>query len=314
MNRVIISLLKGSLESKLLLESQGLNLNQLESLCKTRSLKEEFGLDPGYNFVNRLEIFKYIENKAIEIITVKDDAYPDNLRNIYDPPYLLYLKGDKKALKTQLVSVVGTRKATLRGLHESFKLGLELGRADVGVVSGLAIGIDAAAHLGNIQTNGKSVAVLGSGIDTVYPKENRALAGSIIENSGLIISEFTPGENPKKYNFPKRNRIIAGITRDLVIIQAPKKSGSLITGEYGLQNGSEIYVHTVGIGDSKFLGSDTYYKDGAVKIDSAYKILKKMNKDMEIKNFNQEDFTQGELTKLELSGAIVKYKGGYFIK
>jgi len=189
---------------------------------------------------------------------------------------------------------------------------LDLGREDVGVVSGLATGIDGAAHSGNVESGGKTIAVLGSGIDTIYPKSNRALAGRILENRGAILSEFPPGESPKRFNFPKRNRVIAGLSRNLVIIQAPKKSGALITGDFALNNGGDIFVHSVGVNDVRFLGSDRYYKEGAKKIDSAYPVLKTLNKGINRESFDSSDYKSEDLLKLEMSGEIIKFRGCYF--
>ncbi|MGL1894320.1 MAG: DNA-processing protein DprA [Spirochaetaceae bacterium] len=312
MNRVLISLLKGTNNSKLALLNKNYNLEELIDVCEDLRQLTKYKLEKGYAFNRFNQIVEIIKKMDIKIVTLADNNYPPRLKNIYDPPFILYLRGDLDALEGDLVSVVGTRKPSLRGFHESFKLGLDLGRKDVAVVSGLALGVDAAVQSGNVATKGRTIAVLGGGVDTIYPSSNKTLAGNILKNRGAIISEFPPGEEPKRFNFPKRNRIIAGLSNSLIIMQAPKKSGALITGDFALQNGTDIYIHSVGIGDSRFTGSDRFYKDGATKIDSAYPILKTFFKAYEIKSFDSEFVHTDRLLKMELDGEIIKYKGCFF--
>ncbi len=312
MNSIIISLLKGSNSSKIILLKEQLKQDKLLELCETKGLKSRYNLEKGYNFSNLEEISKVLEKADIEWINIDQSAYPEELKKIYDPPFLLYIRGNINALYGDIISVVGTRKPSIRGYHETFRLGLDLGKENIGVVSGLATGIDSASHLGNLTTGGKTIAVLGSGIDTIYPKGNRDLAGQILQRGGAIVSEFPPGEEPKRFNFPKRNRVIAGLSRKLVIVQAPKKSGALITGDFALENGADIYVHSVGVNDKRFLGSDKFYKDGATKIDSALPITKTFGKSYTPMPFDRDDFSSSELIKMELDKKIIKYKGSYF--
>lgn len=312
MNRVLISLLKGSNKKKLSLLNKNLEIKELLELISSDDFKNIYSLEKGYAFNRFDEISKIMQKVNMCFVTIADENYPENLKNIYDPPFLLYYRGDIGSLTDDLVSVVGTRKPSIRGFHEAFKLGLDLGKQNVSVVSGLAMGIDGASHSGNILGGGKTIAVLGSGVDTIYPASNRDLARDILKTGGAIISEFPPGESPKRFNFPKRNRVIAGLSRSLVIIQAPKKSGALITGEFALNNGGDVYVHSVGVADKRFLGSDKYYKDGAKKIDSAYPLLSVFDKVCQLNMFDSEDFSSSELIKMELEGNITKYKGCYF--
>ncbi len=312
MNKIVLSLLKGNNTNKLELLKENLSFKQLINLCESDELKTGFNLEKGYAFSRLEEILGITHKKNILTFSYNETEYPTNLKDIYDPPFMIYVRGDKKVFDGDFISVVGTRKPTLRGFHESFRLGLDLGREDVGVVSGLAMGIDGAAHSGNVESGGRTIAVLGSGVDTIYPTSNRALAGSILQNGGAIVSEFPPGESPKRFNFPKRNRVIAGLSRHLVIIQAPKKSGALITGDFALNNGGDIFVHSVGVNDVRFLGSDRYFKDGAKKIDSAYPLLKLFEKGLNTPAFDSSDYKNEDLLKLELSGEIIKYKGCYF--
>lgn len=312
MNRVIISLLKGSNKNKISLLNTNLEINNLLELCSSEDLKRIYNLEKGYAFSRFDDISKIIDKNSISFVCIKDENYPDNLKNIFDPPFLLYYRGDINFITDETISVVGTRKPSVRGFHEAFKLGLELGKQNISVVSGLAMGIDVASHQGNILGGGKTVAVLGSGVDTIYPTSNRDVARDILKTGGVLLSEFPPGESPKRFNFPKRNRVIAGLSNGLVIIQAPKKSGALITGEFALNNGTDVYVHSVGVGDKRFLGSDKYFKDGAKKIDSAYPLLTALNKEFQINSFDSQDFTTSDLLKMELEGTITKFKGCYF--
>ncbi|MBN2619301.1 MAG: DNA-processing protein DprA [Spirochaetales bacterium] len=314
MNRLIISLLKGKNSDKLTLLKSGISRDEIIKLANSNELKNNLNLDKGYYFDEYNKIDDYVNKTGINLISINCSNYPILLKNIFDPPFLLYVRGNVDSLCESLVGVVGTRKASVRGLHESFKLGLDLGREGVGVCSGLALGIDAAAHKGNLATGGRTVAVLGSGIDVIYPTSNRQLAGEIILNKGAVVSEFPPGESPKPYNFPKRNRVIAGLSQDLVIIQSPLKSGSLITGDFAIENGRDVFIHSVGIGDKRYLGSDKLYRDGATKIDSAFNILQRRGLGANFKTFNSGDYTNVDLLKLELNGKLVKYRGEYFQK
>ncbi len=307
-----ISLLKGKNRDKLTLINENLKEEDLIKICESPSLMERYKLEKGKDYLRYNDILNSIIRLDIKCLSLDDDNYPKLLKEIYDPPFILYIRGDFSVLSSELVSVVGTRKPSTGGYRGAFKLGMDLGRSGVNVVSGLALGIDGACHSGNILTGGKTVAVLGSGIDTIYPKEHKELAASILSSGGILISEYPPGDIIRKYNFPKRNRIVAGLSWNLVVIQAPKKSGSLITGDFALQDGRDVWVHSSGIGDSRFLGSDKYFKDGAKKLSSAYPLLKSLNRECEVIDFDYESYTDNQLLAMELKGEIIKYRGGYF--
>lgn len=314
MVNLIVSLLKGKNSNKLTLLNENLDRDDLIKICNSSRLKDKYKLEKGKDFSRYDEILNCIEKLDIKCITLKDEKYPEKLKEIFDPPFMLFVRGDENVLNSNLVSVVGTRKPSRQGYYSSFKFGMDLGRADINAVSGLALGVDGAVHRGNIATGGKTVAVLGSGIDTIYPKEHKDLAGDILKRGGAIVSEFPPGEVIRRYNFPKRNRIVAGLSSHLVIIQAPKKSGSLITGDFALESGREVWIHSCGIGDKRFLGSDKYYKDGASKLDTAYPLLKEFNQEYRIEDFDSSNYSESSLLDMELKGEIVRYKGGYFLK
>jgi len=175
------------------------------------------------------------------------------------------------------VAVVGTRKPSSAGAARAFSLGKELGEAGIPVVSGLALGIDSMAHRGNLEAKAPTVAVLGSGADQVYPSSNRDLARRIIENGGLLLSEFPPGTAPLKGNFPARNRIISALARGVVIVEAPEKSGALITARFALEQNRDLWVDRVGVNSRQGKGTARLAEEGAGIISSAKDITAEWN-------------------------------------
>ncbi|MEW6376101.1 MAG: DNA-processing protein DprA, partial [Thermodesulfobacteriota bacterium] len=172
------------------------------------------------------------------ILTFKDSTYPQRLREIYDPPPLLYVRGELKKEDELAVSIVGSRKTTPYGRWITEKISQDLTRHGVTVVSGMARGIDSVAHWGAISGGGRTIAVLGCGVDVIYPSENRSLFTKIIDH-GAVLSEFPMGSPPEAGHFPRRNRIISGLSIGVVVVQASRKSGSLITASYALEQGRE---------------------------------------------------------------------------
>ena len=185
----------------------------------------------------------------IEEISINSNDYPEKLRNIYDPPLKLFVLGNKSILKENGIAIVGARNATDYGKKVAFQIAKELSENGINIISGLALGIDTFSHLGNLNVQsqvqsvkdvfkiGKTIAVLGSGIDKIYPEENIELARKIIKSGGCIVSEYPCGTKPQKLNFPKRNRIISGLSNGILVVEATKTSGALITAEFGLENG-----------------------------------------------------------------------------
>ena len=184
----------------------------------------------------------YMEQNGIDIISIEDKEYPPKLREIYNPPICLYIRGNKDIFKNIGISVIGCRDCSNYGKEIAQKFCYDLASYKVNIVSGLAKGIDSYAHLGATYGKGLTTAVLGNGIDFVYPKENRYLAEKIIRNNGTIISEYPIGTEPNKMNFPARNRIISGITEATLVIEAKKKSGTLITVDFALEQGRDVFV------------------------------------------------------------------------
>lgn len=214
----------------------------------------------------------------IKEIYINSDNYPERLRNIYDPPEKLYVLGNFKILKEKAIAIVGSRKATEYGKKVAFQISQELTKENINIVSGLAIGIDTYAHLGaiSIQNQASTIAVLGSGIDEMYPKENTELARKIIQTGGCIVSEYPLGTKPNKINFPQRNRIISGLSEGVVVVEASEKSGSLITAEFGIEQGKEIFAVPGNIDNPLSKGTNQLIMDGAKMVLSSKEILEEI--------------------------------------
>jgi len=214
---------------------------------------------------------------GMRLVSWREKAYPPLLREIFDPPALLFCRGALSDPEKPMAAVVGTRKPSPQGAERAFTLGRELGEAGIPVVSGLALGIDAMAHRGNIEGKAATVAVLGSGVDMVFPSSNRDLARRILETGGLIVSEYPPGTGPDKWHFPARNRIISALARGAVIVEAPEKSGALITAQFALDQGRDLWVDGYGVKSPLGAGTARLAEEGAGVINSAADILAEWN-------------------------------------
>jgi len=267
---------------------------------------------------------RHLDNIAknnIKIVTINDELYPYYLKNIYDPPAVLYYKGEIIE-NEKAISVVGSRKATSYGIETAEKLAYELACLGITVVSGMARGIDSSAHEGALKAGSRTIAVLGCGLDVVYPKENKNLMDSIISN-GVVISEYLPGIMPLQRNFPARNRIISGISLGVVVVEAAANSGSLITAEFALEQGRDVFALPGNINRINSEGTNMLIKDGAklvMGIDdiidelTLYNLreknkLKSINDQIKFKGLDKEERRIVECLKLEpmyidvLSGA-----------
>ncbi len=230
------------------------------------------------------EVADEVYRKGINVLTIKDREYPDNLRNIYDPPVVLYVKGSLSGCKNR-IAIVGSRRPSSYGLKVAEKLAYELSGFGLTVVSGLASGIDGAAHSGALRNNGKTIAVLGCGIDIVYPRENRRLYEKITE-TGAVISEYIPGVQPLQYHFPARNRIISGLSYGTVVVEAGEKSGSLITVNYALNQGREVFAVPGNINNINSMGTNRLIGEGAKIVTSVYDIIEELKIFIEIDDLN----------------------------
>lgn len=221
---------------------------------------------------NPFQIKLYCKENNVEVLHIDEKNYPYLLKAISDPPKILYVKGILTN-KTSSLSIVGSRKASLYGIKVAESFAEDLARHGLQIVSGGAIGIDTAAHLGAIKGNGKTVVVLGSGINEFYPKRNTLLFNKIIASGGAVISEFPLGTKPIPTNFPKRNRIINGLSKGVLLVEASKKSGALITIEYAISENREVYCIPGDIFQPNSFASHSLIKDGAILTDRPEVIL-----------------------------------------
>ncbi len=261
-------------------------------------------------------ILAYLNGGAAEALWFWDPGYPPQLREIYDPPCLLYVRGSSFTHDVPHIAVVGTRHPSSGGTRSAFLFGASCAREGFPVVSGLALGIDTAVHSGTVRNNGRTIAVLGNGIDSVYPPANKRLAGEIVDRGGTIVSEFPPGTPPLRYNFPKRNRIISGLSSAVVVIEAPEGSGALITADYALDQGRSLFVHSCCLQSGKGYGSCGLAFDGAGIVDSAEDLQcffsRKQGEPRIMLLDNPEGWDLSELLEAELDGKLIQYEGTYY--
>jgi DNA processing protein len=215
-----------------------------------------------------MSILSSIRNSEVDIINFFSINYPPQLREIYNPPFLLYKKGGNLNYNFPSVAVVGTRNPSQIAYRASYNLGLEIADHDIYMVSGLALGVDRAAHAGVVKRKGNTVAVLGNGIVFMYPRRNKVLGQEIIDLGGVLLSEYPPGTPPFKYNFPARNRIISGLSQTVVVVEAPLKSGALITAGFALDQGRDVFIHRSSINSIKGAGCRRLLFEGAGIIES----------------------------------------------
>lgn len=205
---------------------------------------------------------KYMKENNIKIININEREYPQALKEIYDPPISLYVKGNIEKLNNKNIGIVGCRECTEYGKKSAEYFAYNLSKQNINIVSGLAKGIDSYAHLGSLN-NGNTIAVLGNGLDIIYPKENLELANEIIKREGTIISEYPCGTKPDKMKFPARNRIISGISSGIIVIEAKEKSGTLITVDFALEQGRDVFVVPGNINSINSVGTNDLIKQGA---------------------------------------------------
>lgn len=289
------------------------------------------------------------EKKGIKIITLIDTEYPYLLKQIYDPPPVLYVIGKEDVLKHISIAIVGTRKATPYGKNTAYELAWSLAKYNINIVSGMARGIDSIAHQGAINAEGATTAVLGSGLDIIYPRENIKLMRKILK-CGCVVSNFPLGTKPVPGNFPARNRIISGLSSGIVVVEAAEKSGSLITADFALEQGREIFAVPGNIKSPYSKGTHRLIKQGAKLTENIDDILeefqlthvstvvnaKETNKPKvkpdEEKVIKQIEFEPTHieqirkktelsisllnniLTRLEIKGLIKSMPGGYFMR
>lgn len=219
------------------------------------------------------ELVSLCEKQAISCISFFDKTYPKLLRETSRPPYLLFVRGNYRILNMHCITIVGTRYPTGLGFETARELGKTAGEHNLVVISGLARGIDTASHVGALYGNGYTVAVLGSGIDYIYPAGNKGLAEKIIASGGALVSEYPCGYKPGKYTFPERNRILAGLSHATIVVEAPERSGALITADFAVSEGRDVFVSARCINSVRSAGCRTLESDGARLLDSIDEIL-----------------------------------------
>lgn len=246
------------------------------------------------------------EGKKIEKIDFDSCAYPDQLKNISNPPKQLFCCGNADLLYEDSVAVVGSRKFTMYGKNVAGMLGNTLAKAGIVVVSGLANGIDAFSHQGMLEAGGKGIGVLGSGINKMGPKKNYGLMLDVIKNDGLIVSEYEPDLPASVYTFPERNRIISGLSKKVVVVEANFDSGSLITAQFANEQGREIYAVPGNINSQFSIGSNLLIRDGATPLIVFGDLIRDMGSEVSQKYSPRVDCGEDEM---EIINALLKENG-----
>ena len=282
-----------------LIDIWNLSSSQIYNLKGIKSkIKEKIISNRSEDYLEKLFIDIYRHN--INIITIFDKEYPKTLYHIYDSPKVLYTKGKIIEEDKLSIAIVGSRKATSYGKWATEKFVKELVKLDVTIVSGLALGIDGIAHKTALEENGRTIGVLGNGLDIVYPKKNKDIYKEI-PNKGAIITEYFLGVPPLAYNFPQRNRIISGLSLGVIVIEAKEKSGSLITAHHALEQGKEVFSLPGNINSIFSKGTNKLIKDGAKLIMDLDDIIEEVYELQEkVKARKEEDIDYSGLSPLEV--------------
>ena len=222
---------------------------------------------------------RWLEGEGRGLITLADERYPERLKEIAAPPLLLFYQGDVELLSQPQIAIVGARAATAAGLETAKGFAAELSRRGLVITSGLALGIDGAAHRGAIEAQGKTIAVCATGLDRVYPARHRALAHEISAN-GVLISEFPPGTPPLPEHFPRRNRLISGLSLGVLVVEAAPESGSLITARLALEQGREVFAIPGSIHAPQSRGCHALIRQGAKLTETVHDVLEELHEFM----------------------------------
>ncbi|KDR94169.1 DNA processing protein [Peptoclostridium litorale DSM 5388] len=249
--------------------------------CDSRNIRDmDFISEKAMKNIIKYKTKTYLEDikgkldkYEIGYVTVDKEGYPGKLKNIFDPPYVLFYKGNRERLDDFSIAIVGARRPTGYGSICARKFSKELSEQGVSVVSGMAFGIDSCSHEAAMAGAGKTVAVLGSSLDRPYPIRNKGLMERIIENNGTVISEYPPETDAIPGFFPMRNRIISGISNGVLVVEAAKKSGSLITMDYALEQGKNVFAVPGNINSRMSEGTNSIIKEGAKLVTCAQDIL-----------------------------------------
>ncbi len=240
-----------------------------------------------------------IMEKADIKLTLRDSpGYPPLLKEIPQPPFGLYILGTMPPKDARTIAIVGTRKATIEGRELARKFAAELAKRGFSIISGLALGIDAAAHEGCLEAKGKTVAVLGNGLNHVYPRTNERLARKILSAGGAIISEYPPDTRPLPYRFLERNRIVSGLAEGVLVVEAPENSGALVTAHHALDQNRQVFVVPGPISHPNYIGSNRLIRSGAELVTKAEDILEAFNIETGAESILIKDFETPEEQKI----------------
>jgi DNA processing protein len=258
-----------------------------------------------------------LKRGGIGFLSLGDTGYPSSLALIQDPPMVLYHRGSPDFTGKSAVALVGTRRPSAAAQRQAFHLGLEFSLAGYPVVSGLAFGIDRAAHEGALAAGGVTWAVLAGGLDRPGPFSHRPLAARILENGGALLGEIPPGMFPAKYAFPRRNRILSGLCRGCIVVQAPAKSGALITADFALDQNRDLYVAASGMEGPVSEGTRNLESQGAPVIFGAAEVMADWGRITDIRKVSPAGAPQdgdglADMMKKELDGRLFRYMGGWF--
>ncbi len=257
-----------------------------------KSIKDYSDFDFGKQQVNKAK------QAEIDIIDFWDERYPENLKRIYDPPAFLFVKGTLEKQDKYAIAMVGTRLPSSYGKVIAEKISKDLAQKGLVIISGLARGIDTISHWAAVQSGGRTIAVMGSGLDHIYPSENKKLAEKIIDQ-GALITEFPMGTQPDAVNFPRRNRIISGLALGTIVVEAGLKSGALLTANYALEQNREIFAVPGNINSPKSMGTNQIIKDGAKLITDANDVLVEL--EPQLKHFLKQDEAKSKELPEDLS-------------
>lgn len=230
---------------------------------------------PDWQHITRIIEDSEACNSAI--ICFEDVLYPQLLKQIYDPPLVLFVQGNTSLLNTPQLAVVGSRSASIGGIETAFSLCKQLAQHGLVITSGLALGIDAAAHQGALTESASTIAVVATGLDQVYPARHRTLANQIVTAGGVIMSEFLPGTQPRAGHFPKRNRLISGMSLGVLVVEAELKSGSLITARCALEQNRDVFAIPSSIENSQAKGCHWLIKQGAKLVEQPADIMEELS-------------------------------------
>lgn len=248
-------------------------------------------------------VLQRIQSKGISVLTWEDETYPRRLKDIDQPPPVLYLRGSLLPADEWAVAIVGTRRITAYGRQVTEEIATTLARSGVTIVSGLARGVDSVAHKAALDAGGRTIAVLGSGVDVIYPNEHRLLAERMIA-SGALLSDYAPGTAPDGVNFPPRNRIISGLSQAVVVVEAGQKSGALITAEFAADQGRDVFAVPGNINAPQSVGCNALIQQGARPLLQARDILEALDLTMVQEHRSARSLLPADATEQQVLAVI----------